>query len=219
MCGIIAYTGEEPAAPILLEGLKRLEYRGYDSAGILTVNSGAEFELRKDTGKVLEIDQKLNFLDMTGTTGLAHTRWATHGGVTLANAHPHISNNHKIAVIHNGIVENYKDLKAKLVSEGFNFSSETDTEVVPNLVEYWMRIRGQDFVHAVLNTFQSLEGNFALVVIDKDSKMIVGAKNGSPLVLGVGSNQKEFFLASDIFSLQLSKYLPVTPSTSAEEAR
>ncbi len=198
MCGIIAYTGDEPAAPILLEGLKRLEYRGYDSAGILTVNSGSEFELRKDTGKVLEIDQKVNFLDMTGTTGLAHTRWATHGGVTRVNTHPHISNNHKIAVIHNGIVENYKDLKEKLVSEGFRFSSETDTEVVPNLIEYWMRIRGQDFIHAVLNTFQSLEGNFALVVIDKDSKVIVGAKNGSPLVLGVGSNLKEFFLASDI---------------------
>ena len=198
MCGIIAYSGSERAAPILLEGLKRLEYRGYDSAGILTVDSKSEFDLRKDAGRVLEINQRVNFLDMEGTVGLAHTRWATHGGVTRFNAHPHISNNRKIAVIHNGIVENYKDLRSKLVSDGFTFSSETDTEIVPNLVEYWMRIRGQDFLHAVLNTFQSLEGNFALVIMDKDSEMIVGAKNGSPLVLGVGKNREEFFLASDI---------------------
>ena len=198
MCGIIAYSGNEQASPILFEGLKRLEYRGYDSAGIITINSKSEFELKKDVGKVLEINQKVNFLDLDGTIGLAHTRWATHGGVTKANAHPHVSNNEKIAVIHNGIVENYKDLKAKLVSEGFSFYSETDTEVVPNLVEYWMRIRGQDFIHAVLNTFRSLEGNFALVIIDKDSEIIVGAKNGSPLVLGVGKGKEEFFLASDI---------------------
>jgi glutamine---fructose-6-phosphate transaminase (isomerizing) len=198
MCGIIAYSGEEQAAPILFEGLKRLEYRGYDSAGILTIGSNSEFELKKDVGKVVEINQKVNFLSLDGSVGIAHTRWATHGGVTQNNAHPHISNNKKIAVIHNGIVENYKDLKAKLVSEGFKFYSETDTEVVPNLVEYWMRIRGQDFLQAVLNTFQSLEGNFALAIIDKDSKMIVGAKNGSPLVLGVGKNGGEFFLASDI---------------------
>ena len=198
MCGIIAYSGDEQAAPILFEGLKRLEYRGYDSAGIITINSKSEFELKKDVGKVLEINQKVNFLDLNGTIGLAHTRWATHGGVTKANAHPHVSNNNKIAVIHNGIVENYKDLKAKLISEGFIFYSETDTEVVPNLIEYWMRIRGQDFLHAVLNTFQSLEGNFALVIVDKDSKTIIGAKNGSPLVLGVGKSKDEFFLASDI---------------------
>ena len=198
MCGIIAYSGSDRAAPILLEGLKRLEYRGYDSAGILTVDSKSEFDLRKDAGRVLEINQRVSFLNMEGTIGLAHTRWATHGGVTQCNAHPHISNNKRIAVIHNGIVENYKELRSKLVSDGFTFSSETDTEVVPNLVEYWMRLRGQDFLHAVLNTFQSLEGNFALVIMDKDSKMIVGAKNGSPLVLGVGKNKEEFFLASDI---------------------
>ncbi len=199
MCGIIAYLGEDSAAPILLEGLKRLEYRGYDSAGILTVNDESQFELKKDVGKVLEIHEKLNFLDLNGTAGIAHTRWATHGGVTQANAHPHLSNNGRIAVIHNGIIENYKELRSKLTSQGFVFSSETDTEVVPNLIEYWMRIKGLDLVEAVLNTFQSLEGNFAIVLIDRDSKTIIGAKNGSPLVLGVGSNGKnEYFLASDI---------------------
>ncbi|HYB04282.1 MAG TPA: glutamine--fructose-6-phosphate transaminase (isomerizing) [Nitrososphaerales archaeon] len=197
MCGIIAYAGAEDAAPILLEGLKRLEYRGYDSAGILTVDSNSQFALKKDIGKVLEIHERVNLLDLKGSMGIAHTRWATHGGVTKQNAHPHISNNGKIAVIHNGIIENYKDLKAQLESQGFRFLSETDTEVVPNLIEYWMRIRGVNFVQAALNSFQSLEGNFALVVIDADSKTIVGSKNGSPLVLGVGRDNS-FFLASDI---------------------
>lgn len=197
MCGIIAYSGCEDAAPILLEGLKRLEYRGYDSAGILTIDHESHFELKKDIGKVMEIDAKVHFLDLKGTTGIAHTRWATHGGVTPENAHPHLSNNGEIAVIHNGIIENYKDLKAQLQAEGFHFSSETDTEVVPNLVEYWMRIRGEDFVQAALNTFQSLEGNFALVVIDAEAKTIVASKNGSPLVLGIGRDTS-YFLASDI---------------------
>ncbi|HYB04487.1 MAG TPA: class II glutamine amidotransferase, partial [Nitrososphaerales archaeon] len=146
MCGIIAYAGAEDAAPILLEGLKRLEYRGYDSAGILTVDSNSQFVLKKDIGKVLDIHERVNFLDLKGSMGIAHTRWATHGGVTKQNAHPHISNNGKIAVIHNGIIENYKELKAQLESQGFHFLSETDTEVVPNLIEYWMRIRGVNFV-------------------------------------------------------------------------
>src|SRR5579872_599144 len=155
MCGIIAYAGTEDAAPILLEGLKRLEYRGYDSAGILTVDHDDHFEMKKDIGKVMEIDDKVHFLDLKGTVGIAHTRWATHGGVTKANAHPHVSNNREIAVIHNGIIENYKGLKAQLESQGFHFDSETDTEVVPNLIEYWMKIRGVDFVQAALNSFQS----------------------------------------------------------------
>jgi glutamine---fructose-6-phosphate transaminase (isomerizing) len=199
MCGIIAYAGEDAAAPILLEGLKRLEYRGYDSAGVLVIDEESKFELKKGVGKVDQIDRELNFMDMRGSVGLAHTRWATHGGVTRANAHPHVSNNGKIAVVHNGIVENYKELRALLVSKGFVFYGETDTEVVPNLVEYNMRVEGLDFHHAVLRTFRSLEGNFALVVLDRDSKVLIGAKNGSPLVVGVGERQRnEFFLASDI---------------------
>ena len=202
MCGIIAYTGIEPAAPILYEGLKRLEYRGYDSAGIVTLNPENQlFEMKKDAGRVQDIHQKLNLLDLKGTIGIAHTRWATHGGVTQNNAHPHISNNGKIAVIHNGIIENYKELRSDLISKGFTFSSETDTEVVPNLIEYWMSAKGATFIDAVMKALRSVEGNFALVILDKDSKLIIGAKNGSPLVLGVGSNshaRKELFLASDI---------------------
>ena len=202
MCGIIAYTGDEPAAPILLEGLKRLEYRGYDSAGIVTI-SDSDFRMKKGVGKVLEIHSKLDFLDLEGNIGIAHTRWATHGGVTLQNAHPHLSNNNQVAVIHNGIVENYKELKAKLQAEGFVFQSETDTEVVPNLIEYYMRIRGLNFVPAVEKTLQSLEGNFAFVILDRVTRTIVGAKNGSPLVLGVARTDKQhnyskLFLASDI---------------------
>ena len=198
MCGIIAYSGDDSAVPILFEGLKRLEYRGYDSAGIITLNDNSQFELKKQVGKVMEIQEKLNFLDLQGSEGIAHTRWATHGGVTQKNAHPHLSNNGKIAVIHNGIVENYKELKAKLVSEGFTFESETDTEVIPNLIEHWMRIKGLDLLSAVTNTLQSIEGNFAVVVLDRDSKSIIGAKNGSPLVFGVNAPHNEFFLASDI---------------------
>ncbi len=198
MCGIIAYSGQEPAAPILFEGLKRLEYRGYDSAGIVTINSDSHFELKKGIGKVLELDQRMDLRAMHGRIGIAHTRWATHGGVTDENAHPHLSNNLQIAVIHNGIIENYKDLKVMLASAGFEFRSQTDTEIVPNMVEYWMRIKGKSFIDAVVSTIQSLEGNFALVILDRASRTIVGAKNGSPLVLGIGSQRKELFLASDI---------------------
>ena len=199
MCGIIAYTGGEDAAPILFEGLKRLEYRGYDSAGIVTINDSGEFELKKQVGKVQDIHNELNLLDLSGSIGIAHTRWATHGGVTQKNAHPHVSNNSEIAVIHNGIVENYKELKALLVSKGFHFESETDTEVIPNLVEYWMDSKHLNFIDATMKTLQSLEGNFAVVLIDRDTRTIIGAKNGSPLVLGVGERKKnELFLASDI---------------------
>ncbi|MDH2901666.1 MAG: glutamine--fructose-6-phosphate transaminase (isomerizing), partial [archaeon] len=199
MCGIIAYTGEEAAAPILFEGLKRLEYRGYDSAGIITINKSGEFELKKQVGRVQDIHNDLNLLDLSGNIGIAHTRWATHGGVTQNNAHPHVSNNSRIAVIHNGIVENYKELRSLLSSKGFHFESDTDTEVIPNLVEYWMDSRHLSFLDATMKTLQSLEGNFAVVIIERDTRTIIGAKNGSPLVLGVGDRKKnELFLASDI---------------------
>ncbi len=198
MCGIIAYTGEEDAAPILFEGLKRLEYRGYDSAGIITINKSGEFELKKQVGRVQDIHNDLNLLDLSGNIGIAHTRWATHGGVTQNNAHPHVSNNSRIAVIHNGIVENYKELRSLLSSKGFHFESDTDTEVIPNLVEYWMDSKHLNFLDATMKTLQSLEGNFAVVIIERDKRTIIGAKNGSPLVLGVGDRKKELFLASDI---------------------
>ncbi|HKZ45277.1 MAG TPA: glutamine--fructose-6-phosphate transaminase (isomerizing), partial [archaeon] len=124
MCGIIGYIGNKGAAPILLDGLKRLEYRGYDSAGILTIN-GNDLEIKKDVGKIEEIHSKLNFLELQGNIGIAHTRWATHGNVTKENAHPHISNNGKIAVVHNGIIENFQDQHRFLTEHGFSFHSST----------------------------------------------------------------------------------------------
>ncbi len=192
MCGIIGYIGNKESAPILLEGLKKLEYRGYDSAGMATV--GSEMNLKKDVGKLDEINLRVNFLDMPGKRGIAHTRWATHGGVTKLNAHPQLSNDGKIAVVHNGIIENYQELKQFLISKGFKFYSQTDTEVVPNLIEYFMK--NHDFAEAVRLTLGKLEGSYALVILNVDENKIVAARKESPLVVGVGDG--EYFVASDI---------------------
>ena len=194
MCGIIGYTGYRQAASICYNALERLEYRGYDSVGIAIANHG-QIEVRKDTGKVAEVNDKVNFLEMTGTTGIGHTRWATHGGVTKENAHPHISNNEKIVVIHNGIVENYQEIKQRLTKEGFTFYSETDTETIPNLIEYEMR-QGKTFQQATMDTVKQLHGYYAILAMHVDEKKIIGTRNGSPLVVGRGINEN--FLASDI---------------------
>jgi glucosamine--fructose-6-phosphate aminotransferase (isomerizing) len=193
MCGIIGYIGNRKASPILLKGLKRLEYRGYDSAGMAVI--GSKIEIRKDVGKIDELNKKLNFEELEGSIGIGHTRWATHGKVAQANAHPHISNNKKIVVVHNGIVENYQELRDFLKKHGFKFYSETDTEVIPNLIEFEMRSE-KDFVKATQNALKKLEGNFALLILHANEKKILAVKKGSPLVIGIGKN--EFFAASDI---------------------
>ncbi len=195
MCGIIGYAGGREAAPILFKGLKRLEYRGYDSAGIATLDPDSSIVIKKDTGRVDDINDKLDFLSMKGSTGIGHTRWATHGGVTQINAHPHMSNNKKIVVIHNGIVENYQDLKRMLTAEGFTFYSETDTETIPNLIEFEMR-KGKDFETASMDAIKHLEGYYAVLILYEDEKKIIGSRNGSPLVVGVGKGEN--FLGSDI---------------------
>ncbi len=192
MCGIIGYIGKKQAAPILLDGLKRLEYRGYDSAGMATVNGG--IILKKDAGKIGEINSKLNFLDLKGVIGIAHNRWATHGAVNKENAHPHFSNNREIAVVHNGIIENYQELREFLVSNGFTFYSETDTEVIPNLIEYFMRNRS--FEDSVKEALKKLEGSYAIVVLNENENKLIAARKDSPLVVGIGDN--EYFVASDI---------------------
>jgi len=192
MCGIIGYIGKKQAAPILFEGLKRLEYRGYDSAGIAVV-CGKIF-LRKDVGKVEEIGSKLGFTNLKGNIGIAHTRWATHGVISKENAHPHLSNNKKIAIVHNGIIENYQKLKKFLISKGFKFYSQTDTEVIPNLIEYFMRNR--NFEDSVKETLKKLEGSYAIVALHEGEDKIIAARKESPLVIGVGKN--EYFVASDI---------------------
>ncbi len=194
VCGIIGYIGNNRAAPILLNGLRKLEYRGYDSAGIATVNEN-KIEIKKDIGKVDEIHSKLNFEDLQGKIGIGHTRWATHGGVTKENAHPHISSNGRIAVVHNGIIENFQEQYKFLTGQGFHFNSETDTETIPNTIEYHMK-RGYDFVEAVKRSFKHLEGQYAIVAMHQDENKIVAVRKEAPLVIGVGTN--EFFVASDI---------------------
>jgi glucosamine--fructose-6-phosphate aminotransferase (isomerizing) len=189
MCGIIGYIGKKQAAPILLDGLRRLEYRGYDSAGIIT---GPEFHLQKNIGKLDEINFDLD--ELKGNIGCGHTRWATHGGVTKENAHPHLSNNKKIAVVHNGIIENYQELKEFLISNGFTFYSQTDTEVIPNLIEYFMREK--DFFEAAKLALEKLEGSYAIVALHREEEKIIAARKDSPLVIGVGDN--EYFVASDV---------------------
>lgn len=195
MCGIIGYLGEKDAATVIFKGLKRLEYRGYDSAGLAILDENKGIQIKKDIGRVEVINRKLDFLSMKGTVGMGHTRWATHGGVTQPNAHPHISNNKKIAVIHNGIVENYQEIKKMLQECGFTFYSETDTETIPNLIEFEMK-NGKDFEHAAMDAIKQLEGYYAVLAMHEGERKIVASRNGSPLVVGVGKN--ESFIASDI---------------------
>lgn len=194
MCGIIGYTGYRRASKVAYEALLRLEYRGYDSVGI-AIAGEETIEIRKDIGKVAEVNEKVDFLTMNGTTGIGHTRWATHGGVTKDNAHPHVSNNGEIMIIHNGIVENYQDIKKKLKAEGFKFYSETDTETIPNLIEYEMR-QGKSFQQATMDTVKQLHGYYAVLAMHSGEKKIIGTRNGSPLVIGLGEDEN--FIASDI---------------------
>ncbi len=197
MCGIIGYIGEENAAPILLNGLKRMEYRGYDSAGIATL-SDVGIILLKNEGKISEIDKKMNFLDMKGKIGIAHTRWATHGGVTYENAHPHVSCGLEVAVTHNGIIENHQQLREKLKGEGHKFSSDTDSEIITHLLEKYYNESGK-VKKALLQTVQDLEGTFSFQVIFKsEPNLLAGARKDTPLVIGIGKNGN--YLASDILS-------------------
>ncbi|MFH0928992.1 MAG: glutamine--fructose-6-phosphate transaminase (isomerizing) [Candidatus Aenigmatarchaeota archaeon] len=190
MCGIIGYIGSKKASEIILEGLKSLEYRGYDSAGIVTL--GPDIRIQKNVGKMNQIDFNVN--ELPGNIGIGHTRWATHGGVTKENCHPHLSNNGKIAVVHNGIIENYQELKRKLEADGFVFHTDTDTEVIPNLIELYMR--DGDYLEAVKKAIRSLEGSYALGIVCEGKDGIIVARKDSPLVIGVGD--KEFFVASDV---------------------
>jgi glutamine---fructose-6-phosphate transaminase (isomerizing) len=197
MCGIIAGISGEEIAPILVEGLKRVEYRGYDSAGIATVHDG-EIEVRKEVGRVAELDADEDISSMPGKTGMAHTRWATHGGVTQANAHPHLSCNGEVAVIHNGIIENYLELKEDLLKRGHVFKSETDTEVVAHLVEDAYRKFG-DPMKAALSGIKPLEGQYAFVFMFRDHPdVLIGTRNDAPLVIGAGARER--FLASDVLA-------------------
>mgnify|MGYP004595789793 FL=1 len=196
MCGIVGYIGYREAYPILINGLKRLEYRGYDSAGVALINAGGELSVYKSKGKVADLEAFCADKDVSGTVGIAHTRWATHGEPSSVNAHPHYSESKNLAIIHNGIIENYSDLKKKLVSEGVHFRSDTDTEVIVQLIEYIQTRKNVDLLTAVQLTLHQLIGAYAIAVLDKRQKnQIIAARKQSPLVIGVGED--EFFLGSD----------------------
>jgi glucosamine--fructose-6-phosphate aminotransferase (isomerizing) len=196
MCGIVCYVGREKAKPILMEGLKRLEYRGYDSAG-LAIQSKKHIDYYRTVGKIIELERKTNDLDIPGTSGIAHTRWATHGEPTEENAHPHRDEKDNIYVIHNGIIENFHHLKKKLEKSGVHFRSETDTEVLAHLIA---RNFDGDLNEAVRKTMSQLEGTFGLAVINRKTPgEIVVARRGSPLIIGVGEGEN--FAASDVAAM------------------
>jgi len=201
MCGIIGYCGQKPAVPIALEALKCLEYRGYDSAGIASLYDG-KLLIRKDAGKIDEVIQKQNLANLPGTVAIGHTRWATHGGVTQLNAHPHSDCGGRVAVVHNGIIENNQQLRRELTKIGHKFTSETDTEVIPHLIEDELK-NGCSLEQAVLNIAPRLEGSYAFLVISLDDPgKIIGTRKSIPLIVGI--NAPDYYVSSD--ALAFSQY-------------
>jgi glucosamine--fructose-6-phosphate aminotransferase (isomerizing) len=201
MCGIVGYVGKKRVVPVILDGLKRLEYRGYDSAGIAVAGNGEGLEVRRAEGKLRNLEEVIRLKPMDGTYGIGHTRWATHGRPTEENAHPHRDCTGKIVVVHNGIVENYLALKKKLAETGHKFSTETDTEVIAHLVEKYLFVKANgsrpSLEEAVRKTVKELSGVFAIAVICADDpNKIVAARNGPPAVIGLGKD--EYFVASDV---------------------
>jgi len=196
MCGIVGYIGEREATPILIEGLRRLEYRGYDSSGVgIIANKGGEIIVRKTQGKIRDLENliKTNHIP-TGHIGISHTRWATHGAPNRINAHPHFSSSHKILIVHNGIIENYEVLKKNLIRKGYKFVSETDTEVIAHLIEDHYH---GDLLNAVKKAVSQLKGSFALGIMAKDNPdALVAVRLGSPLIIGLGKNEN--YMASDV---------------------
>jgi glucosamine--fructose-6-phosphate aminotransferase (isomerizing) len=196
MCGIVGYIGKREAYPILIKGLKRLEYRGYDSAGVAMINAQGALNVYKTKGKVSNLEEFCNDKDYTGTIGIAHTRWATHGEPSSVNAHPHFSESKNLAIIHNGIIENYADLKRKLKEKGVSFRSDTDTEVLVQFVEYVQVKKNLDLLTAVQLVLHEVIGAYAIAILDKrNPDTIIAARKQSPLVVGIGDD--EFFIGSD----------------------
>ena len=196
MCGIVGYIGKRKAYPILIKGLHRLEYRGYDSAGVALINEQGQLNVYKAKGKVSELEAFCATKDIGGTIGIAHTRWATHGEPNTVNAHPHYSESERLAIIHNGIIENYAVLKAGLMEQGYTFKSDTDTEVLVQLVEYTQLDKQVDLKTAVQLALQQVVGAYAIAILDKTHPdTLIAARKGSPLVVGIG--EEEYFLASD----------------------
>ena len=193
MCSIIGYYGKNLAAPILVKGLEKMEYRGYDSVGVAT-KSENKIQVKKGVGKVVEVNNAIHLDDLPGITGIGHTRWATHGKVTDINAHPHSSNSGKIAIVHNGIIENFEELKDELISSGYNFKSDTDTEVIANLIQKNFD-QTSDIKQTIIKTVSQLKGHYAFVVIFEDGTL-AAARFNEPLIVGVGKNS--YYLSSDV---------------------
>jgi glucosamine--fructose-6-phosphate aminotransferase (isomerizing) len=200
MCGIVGYVGQKSVVPVIIEGLRKLEYRGYDSAGIAVAGNGDGLQVRRAEGKLRNLEEVIRHKPLDGTYGIGHTRWATHGRPTEENAHPHRDCTGRVVVVHNGIVENYLSLKKRLIEEGHKFSTETDTEIIAHLIENALKTgngKRPSLEEAVRKTVKQLTGVFALVVISADEpNKIVAARNGPPAVVGIGEN--EYFVASDI---------------------
>lgn len=198
MCGIVGYIGYRDAYPILIKGLHRLEYRGYDSAGVALLAGDHKMNIYKSKGKVSNLEESAASKDISGHIGIAHTRWATHGEPSTVNAHPHVSQNGRLALVHNGIIENYSNLKTFLEGKGFTFKSSTDTEVLVQLIQFIQDEYGKDLEGAVVSALRRVTGAYAIAVVDQENPdKIVVARKSSPLVVGIGEDHKEFFLASD----------------------
>ena len=198
MCGIVGYLGYRDAYPILIKGLHRLEYRGYDSAGVALISESGQLNIYKAVGKVSNLEKLLVGNDQSGTVGIAHTRWATHGAPNEVNAHPHVSQSGNLTMVHNGIIENAGVLRDQLKDKGFVFKSETDTEVLLQLIEYIMVNHGLDLAASVRTALKRVIGAYAIAVIDRNNPdTVVAARKSSPLVIGIGEDNCEFFIASD----------------------
>ena len=191
MCGIVGYIGFRDAYPILIQGLKRLEYRGYDSAGVALINNEGVMNVYKEKGKVSNLEALTSQRDISGQIGIAHTRWATHGEPSAINAHPHVSQSGRLALVHNGIIENYSNLKILLEKEGYTFKSSTDTEVLVQLIEYMQKKYDKSLENATIMALRMVVGAYAIAVIDKNCPdKIVVARKSSPLVIGIGADHK-----------------------------
>ena len=198
MCGIVGYVGQEKAAPILLEGLAKLEYRGYDSAGLAVRDGSAPVRIVKAKGRIEVLRQKTdNGQSMHGTTGIGHTRWATHGEPSELNSHPHASDDGNVVAVHNGIIENYQELKEKLIRNGYAFHTQTDTEVVVKLIDYYYKKYQMGPIDALAKTMVRVRGSYALAVLFKDYPgEIWAARKDSPMIIGVGADAS--YIASDV---------------------
>lgn len=198
MCGIVGYIGQGKAYPFLIEGLKKLEYRGYDSVGVALVSDINKLNVYKTKGKVSNLEARATDKDCCGHIGIAHTRWATHGEPSATNAHPHTSMSGDLALVHNGIIENYQVLKEQLIKKSYEFKSTTDTEVLVQLIDYYYQQNGKDLVSAVCQALKDVIGAYAIAVIEKNNPShLIAARQSSPLVVGVGKDNKDFYIASD----------------------